>query len=224
MEKITLDPETMNAVSPLLPVPIDHSATSEALDDVGKIHLKINRLSEHALAQRVEFAEDLPNAMLMIDQLKEFRSTMDSLIELFREPAYAHYQRVLAQKKALLAPVEDSIEHLRDEIQHWKAEADRKLLAAKEEFAGDATDETAEALHRATEASEAEVEGLGYRTYWKAECVDLKALCAAIGAGDAPTTLVTFNQSGGNTLARSLRNVMKYPGVRVYSEKRPVLK
>lgn len=211
-------------VNPLLPVPVDYGQAAVTLDNVSKVQQKVDRLSEHALATRVDFAEDLPNAMLMIDQLREFGDTMESLVELFRRPAHDYYKRVLAQKKSLLSPVEAGIQHLRDEIARWKAEADRKQLEARQAFADEQTGQTAEALQRASDASEVEVEGLGYRTYWKAECVDLKALCKAIGEGNAPVTLVVFNQTGGNTLARQLGDVMQYPGVWVYSEKRPVIK
>lgn len=214
--------EELGAV--LMPVLYDPAEKVGAVVEVSKVQKKINLLSEHALSFRIEQPENLLVATEMMESLREFGSTMESLIELFRKPAHEHYKKILAQKKELLEPVETAMAHLRDEVQRFKEEADRKLLEAKQKFAEYQTDEAAEALHVASETSEVEVDGLSYRTYWKAECVDLVALCKAIGDGKAPPSLVTFNQTNGNSLARSLRDVMRFPGVRVYSEKRPVLK
>lgn len=69
-------------------------------------------------------------------------------------------------------------------------------------------------------SSTPKVAGISYRENWRIDpTVDLKALCAAIGRGEQPTTLVQPNTSALNGLARSLKNQMKVPGVKVVMER-----
>lgn len=56
--------------------------------------------------------------------------------------------------------------------------------------------------------------GISTRVLWRAELTDIKALCAAVAAGAAPTDLVQFDQAAGNRLAAALRDAQSYPGVR----------
>lgn len=63
----------------------------------------------------------------------------------------------------------------------------------------------------------AKVAGVQMREEWSGEFTDLRALCAAIGAGEAPVSLVVGNQTTLNALARSLKNELRYPGVRAVS-------
>lgn len=64
--------------------------------------------------------------------------------------------------------------------------------------------------------------GLSYAEYWKGEVVDLKELVKAIAAGRAPITFITINQAVINKQATASRDSLKFPGIRFYSEKRPV--
>jgi len=157
-----------------------------------------------------------------LDYISALLATIEAIVERFRKPAHTYYQEVLAQKKALVNPPKDVIALLKLKIKEYDDECERKLAEAKLEYLmGEAEDE-GEALHRATEAVEAKVVGLTTRTYWKAECVDMKALCRAIADGVAPVELVEYNTSAGNSLAAKLRKAMQYPGIRVYKDKVPV--
>jgi hypothetical protein len=154
----------------------------------------------------------------MLSTIAAIRNAMEMVTERFRGPAHAHYKSVLAQKKALLDPPDNAIKILKDKITAYDAKVEEELASAKlgmllgEEGAD-------EALHRATEAREAPIAGVTTRTYWKAECEDLTALCRAVADGVAPLELVSYNESAGNKLAARLRKAMMYPGIKVYKEK-----
>lgn len=78
-------------------------------------------------------------------------------------------------------------------------------------------DEPAPVLHVAPTAPPPKVAGVQMREEWSGEFTDLRALCAAIGAGTAPVSLVVGNQATLNALARSLKSELRYPGVRAVS-------
>lgn len=61
---------------------------------------------------------------------------------------------------------------------------------------------------------------LGVRTQdvYRAELVDLKALVQAVASGRAPITLVAFNQSEADRLARNTKGSLMVPGVRWVKE------
>lgn len=56
--------------------------------------------------------------------------------------------------------------------------------------------------------------GNSTRELWRAELVDIRALCAAIAAGKAPADLVQFSQDAGNRLATALKDSADVPGLR----------
>lgn len=61
-------------------------------------------------------------------------------------------------------------------------------------------------------------QGLQQRTTWKAEVVDIKALCVAVAAGTVPVEVFKINQALLNEKARSMQNNLNWPGVRTYPD------
>lgn len=61
--------------------------------------------------------------------------------------------------------------------------------------------------------------GVSYRDNYKAEVVDLDALLCAIVEGQAPKSLIKIDQAKLNQLAKSLRDELRYPGVKVTNER-----
>ena len=120
---------------------------------------------------------------------------------------------------------------IREEMERRKKEEDLRLKqAAKLEKAG-ATEE-AEALIQETieenqkpieiyvpppETPKVELEGATVKIYWKAEIVNLKLLCQAIGEGKCPLAYVEANMTTLNAQARSLKKEINIPGVRAIS-------
>ena len=63
------------------------------------------------------------------------------------------------------------------------------------------------------------VEGLAHTEVWKFDVVDPEALVKAAAAGHVPITAVQPNTVFLGQMARSLKGLMSYPGVNVWSEK-----
>lgn len=68
-----------------------------------------------------------------------------------------------------------------------------------------------------------------YREYWTAEIAEpysksIKELCGAIAEGRAPVDLIKLNQKVANEIARSLKDEMNVPGLRVIRKKSLVRK
>ncbi len=120
---------------------------------------------------------------------------------------------------------------IKEEMERRRKEEDLRLKqAVKLEKAG-ATEE-AEALIQETieenqkpveiyipppETPRVELEGATIKEYWKAEVVNLKLLCQAIGEGKCPIAYVEPNMTALNGQARSLKKEMSIPGVRAVS-------
>jgi len=77
------------------------------------------------------------------------------------------------------------------------------------------------------------IEGISYRDVWTGELrgatdrdkeASLILLCAAIGKGEAPVSLVEVNTKMLNTLAKSLKDMMRFPGVVAVKKKIVVTK
>ena len=62
-------------------------------------------------------------------------------------------------------------------------------------------------------------EGITFRTTYRAEVVDLKALVQAVAGGQVPLAYVEANQSALNQAARALKEELAVPGVRVIAER-----
>jgi ATPase subunit of ABC transporter with duplicated ATPase domains len=63
-------------------------------------------------------------------------------------------------------------------------------------------------------AAPPKVEGVAFRSDWKAEVTDLAALVRAVAAGQAPITLLQANQVALNGMARALKGALNLPGVK----------
>jgi len=62
--------------------------------------------------------------------------------------------------------------------------------------------------------------GVSTRVNWKIECTDLKALAKAVAEGNAPPTLLAFNQVEANKYAKAVKDSMPAPaGTRIYKDR-----
>jgi hypothetical protein len=64
------------------------------------------------------------------------------------------------------------------------------------------------------------VQGITYRDQWKAHPdIDIKALCAAVAAGTAPTTFITANLTAINQFAKATQGAQPVAGVRFFNDR-----
>jgi hypothetical protein len=144
----------------------------------------------------------------------------------------ARQERIAAEQKAAEArrKAEEEAAELRRKAEE-EAAAGRAAEAAK--LAARAEQKVEKADIRAAELEQQaatvvapiitreppKVAGVSGRENWYAECTDLKALVAAIAAGQAPLSLVQANEKVLGQQARSLKSEFRVPGVRVYCER-----
>ena len=60
------------------------------------------------------------------------------------------------------------------------------------------------------------VEGVSHRENWKADGEDLMVTIKAVAAGEAPVTVLTWDQKELTRMAKALKSTLRIPGVRVY--------
>lgn len=201
---------------------------SEVQHKVDSVTSKIQRLCDVANDIEVEDIIGLNQALEAIESLSTLTNTLEEIIEPFRKSAYDHYKSILASKKELVAVPQETISLLRDRIKRFN---DRiELLKAEEQKRLAASAPTADAIVEAERpVVTQDVEGLGWREYWRADLAEpesesLRALCAAIAKGEAPVSLVTLNKAEADRLAKSLKDMMRFPGLRIRKEKVPVIR
>lgn len=174
---------------------------------------KLRDISERANEIVVEDSNTFTLAVSTIESIEAMVAVVTDIVEPFRQRAYDYYKGVLAEKKSLLEAPEAAVARLRDEVSRYRGRLEKAVT----------DDPRASDVKRAVVVADSA--GISYREYWKAECTDIVALCKAIVDGKAPPELVTFNQTEGNKLARSLRDMLSnIPGLRSQKETRMVRK
>ena len=110
-----------------------------------------------------------------------------------------------------------------EEEQRKREEEERLELAAQLEESGAPEEVVNEALDTPMPVAPIitapktyeKASGISTRTLYSAEVMNLRVLCAAVGAGTAPETLVQPNQVALNGLARSMKEAFKVPGCKL---------
>lgn len=164
------------------------------------------------------------------------------------KPAYAAYKNLLDAKKAVIEPVENTVTAINRELLTWdqaqealrraeqvkleqearaKAEAERIQQAELLQAAGADEEAIEELLNepviatemvaapKTYEASKAVV----YRDNYSGEVTDLKALVKYIAKNPSFINLVQVNQTAVNQLAKSMKETLAVPGIKVVNNK-----
>lgn len=164
------------------------------------------------------------------------------------KPAYAAYKNLLDAKKAVIEPVENTVTAINRELLTWdqaqerirreaqvkleqearaRAEAERIQEAELLQAAG-ASEEAVEAVLEApvivTEMVAApktyEVsKSVVYRDNYSGEVTDLKALVKYIAKNPSFINLIQVNQTAVNQLAKSMKDTLDIPGIKVVNNK-----
>jgi len=184
-------------------------------------------------------AEKLKAAKALISEIKEFFKPL-------KEKAKAAHHALCESEKEKLAPLDAAVSDIGGKMRAYEAEQARiakeeerrlgelakkqeeeaRLLEAIEaEEAGDADsakrimEEKPPAPIVRVQAEVPKVQGLSYRTTYRAEVTDLRALVKAVAAGDVPLLAIMPAEVFLNQQARSLKETMAYPGVRVIEDR-----
>lgn len=176
--------------------------------------------------------------------LKGAEEYFDGLVK----PAYASYKNLLDAKKKVLEPVEATIKSINNSLVAWDQEQERirrEAIRVAEEAARVKAEEERLAQAVALEAAGApadvveefisaelvvtapvEVEptyekgtGITYRTTYSGEVTDMKAFIKAVAKNPALLGLVQVNGPALNAMARSMKETLNIPGVKLVETK-----
>lgn len=104
------------------------------------------------------------------------------------------------------------------EAERLRRQAERARAKGKEERAEDLEEQAEEVPVPIVPSQVPAAPGVAFRTTWRAEVHDPKALVIAVAEGHHPLTLLQPNMVALNGLARSLKKELKIPGVRAVSD------
>ena len=171
--------------------------------------------------------------------IKELRKEIDDTLDPVVKKAHEAHRAAVAAKKKVEAPLVEAETYLRGDMARYKREVDAANAEAKRlaeqarareirelEESGDmhAADAVRTAPVVVAEVAEAPEGGVETRAIWRAEVTDMMALVKAVAAGQVPITILAVDTKALGAVARSLKQALNYPGVRVYEDVSIVVK
>lgn len=214
------------------------------LPDLKPVKAEVSGIVVAAQAVTIESAIDRKEAAVFERALIKKEKAIGDHYRPIKKSLDAHKRVILDQERGYLAPIKEARGILKQTELLWDTEQQRiadeqekkikdelrrreeeKRLAQAEaaEKAGDK--EKVEAiLERPIETPKIDLQppkapGQSVRTTWKAEVVDFQKLLAHIAANPALAHLVQPNDQAIRAMARTQKDALNLPGVRVYSEK-----
>jgi len=214
--------------------------------EANEIENKAQILPQEAKALVIEDDASFQRAGAFLVNIKKVRAEINETFDPIIKKQHEAHKEAVAQKKKIEAPLieaesiikprmaayhEEQERKRREEEDRIRKEADRK---AQEEQIADAVlahesgqEELGDAILEApayiptivAPKAAVKIEGVSFRDNYKAEVTDLKALMMAVLEGQVPSNVIEANMSVLNSLARSLKGQLNYPGVRVVCEK-----
>lgn len=215
------------------------------MSTVQDIETQVASVPERAKLLTIKTAEDYVAAGELLKVVKGLRAEVDETFDPIIRKQFEAHREAIAQKKKVEAPLVEAENILKPRISAYLTEQERlrkeaELLAQKkaqeEAEAQQLTDaalldeigETAMANALLDEKPLAapvvmpktmpKVSGISMSTRYSAQVVSLMELVKAVAAGKAPLLAIQANQTFLNAQARSMKETMSYPGVRVIAE------
>lgn len=220
--------------------------TAVALDASAAEDLEFRAITwpERARAVAVLNAETFQLAGELLTGIKTLRKEIDDTTRPVIDAAHRAHKAACDQKRKLEAPLIEAETILKtamaayqreEEARRRKEEARLRELARKaEEEARLAEAERLEAEGEKELAAQVldlppvvaapvlppppKVDGIATRKLWRAEVLDLRALCRGVADGTVPANLVQPNQAALNQMAVALKETFALPGCRAVVE------
>lgn len=214
------------------------------LPDAKLVKAEVSGIVEAAKAVTIESVADRKEAAVFERALIKKEKAIADHYKPIKKSLDAHKRVILDQERGYLAPVKEARDILKQTELLWDTEQQRiadeqekkiaaelrrreeeKRLAEAEAAQNAGDEEKVEAiLERPIETPKINLQppkapGQSVRTTWKAEVVDFPKLLAHIAANPALSHLVQPNEQAIRAMARTQKDTLNLPGVRVYSEK-----
>lgn len=215
---------------PVIATPVQANQVSEYLSKVAEVRKKIaaffrpNIDSAHALHKsllaQMKTVDDKPAQIEA--KCKTLLNAWSQEQERLRRAEQERLDRE-AREKAM-AEARKAEEAAREAAAKAKAEGDKAAAAEAARQAAAAAKE-AKAIESGKipvvstmTAVAPKVDGVTPVDVWHAECADMKALMKAVISGVAPASMVSFNQSEADKMARATKGTMAIAGIRWIKE------
>lgn len=179
----------------------------------------------------------------LLRDIKALRDEIAKKCDPVIQAAHRAHRAALDQKRELEEELVEADKMIRQKVAAFSAEQERRAREEAARIAAEtrAAQERAEAEAKQLEAAgereladtvrtEAEfhapartveppkAKGVSTTGYWKAEVTDFRALVAAVAAGTVPLAVLKVDTKVLGQQARSLKNELDWPGVRIYCE------
>ena len=189
----------------------------QPVKEINTVAGRLNAMADIADSVEVEDDDSLIEAAAMINELSATTALVSQIIEPFKKRAHASWKATIADEKAIVGRAEAAVASLKQKVASYRVKTQKALREAQRAVVEETDSKALTVAEK--EAALTDNVGVGYRETWKAECHSIVDLCRAVAEGKAPAELVTFNQSAGNKLARSLRELTgNIPGLKAHKE------
>lgn len=208
--------------------------SKEQTEEIKQAELYLNAATDFAIVDDQTYSE----ASTILAKLKEKKKTYDDMRkqlkapilqagkqieELFRGPIHCltkaeetyklgmikYKNQVEQQKRAEEIARQDKIDTLNKEAALALAENDTEVYNLVMEELDNSQNQL---------TTVPKIEGISYRDNWKAEGVNLALALKGVYEGEAPLSILKFDEVALNQLAKSTKGTVTYPGVNIYKE------
>jgi hypothetical protein len=216
---------------------------------VSKIELRALSICDEAKAIRIATDDDAADASRFLNTIiNPLIKEGDELFDPMIASAYATHQLAIQTKKKAVGGLPDAKKLVRNELGRYAQLLEDRARAERLRIEQEARDAEAARIEREIEAVEAgpgsteevaeEVKAIieapraltlppapppamipGARDVYTAEVTNTRQLCAAIGAGEAPVSLIDPNQGNLNRRAAADKEGFNVPGCRLLKTK-----
>ena len=204
-------------------------------------------IPEQADAVKIVDADSYVKASGLWQDIRALRAKVKESFDPIIQKAHAAHRAALDSKAKVDAPLEVAEKTVKKAMNAWDEEQERirqeeqrrlqeearkreeeaRLAAAIEAEQAGAKEEAEQILEEPVYVAPVVVQkqtpkvqgGPVFRTVWKHQVTDLMALVKAVAAGHAPLTAIQANDVFLGQQARSLKDALRIPGVKAYSER-----
>ncbi len=204
-------------------------------------------IPEQANAVKIVDADSYVKASGLWQDIRALRAKVKESFDPIIQKAHAAHRAALDSKAKVDAPLEVAEKTVKKAMNAWDEEQERirqeeqrrlqeearkreeeaRLAAAIEAEQAGAKEEAEQILEEPVYVAPVVVQkqtpkvqgGPVFRTVWKHQVTDLMALVKAVAAGHAPLTAIQANDVFLGQQARSLKDALRIPGVKAYSER-----
>lgn len=204
-------------------------------------------IPEQANAVKIVDADSYVKASGLWQDIRALRAKVKESFDPIIQKAHAAHRAALDSKAKVDAPLEVAEKTVKKAMNAWDEEQERirqeeqrrlqeearkreeeaRLAAAIEAEQAGAKEEAEQILEEPVYVAPVVVQkqtpkvqgGPVFRTVWKHQVTDLIALVKAVAAGHAPLTAIQANDVFLGQQARSLKDALRIPGVKAYSER-----